>query len=235
MKPSHLMLFLFLLIGLGSCMNNKESKTASAEVKKEYVPLEIVPDTTIYIVYNDSMRQVVKKMGKKLAYATQMALKKELQQTIKSRGLVEAISFCNTRAMEITDSISLVNQAKIRRLAKKNRNPLNAMDENESNLYKSYVLDFLGKQPAYATVSWNEQGAPVYYHPMYVDALCLNCHGTAGEEVLPEVAERIAQLYPEDKAMDFKKGDPRGMWSITFPVYRITDLDNEPEQQKVIQ
>ncbi len=213
-------------IGMYGC--NNISKTAENKEEenpaKPYEPIVIKPDTLIYVVLDDSLREEVRKRGKKMAYTTQMALKKELQAAIKAGGPAHAVAFCNTRAMQITDSVSLANGVGIKRLAKKNRNPLNAMDENESNLYKSYVLEFINGAPPHETILWNEQGNPVYYYPMYVDALCLNCHGTVGKEILPEVAETIAKLYPEDLATDFKEGDPRGMWSVTFPEYRITDV-----------
>lgn len=214
-----------LMLSLVSCMNNQAGQKEEVIVKKEYTPAIIKPDTIIYIRLDDSIRQVIKKRGKKIVYTTGFALKKELKLAIRAGGPMHAVSFCYTRAMEITDSISLEYQLKIKRLATKNRNPLNAMDENETNLFKSYVINYIGGQGPSETISWNDEGNPVYYYPMYVDPVCLNCHGTVGKEVNPEVAHKIAQLYPEDKATGFMKGDLRGLWAITFPEYRITDID----------
>jgi hypothetical protein len=226
MKSSLKYLFvLFLVMLFASCDQQKKTGQEKEIAKKEYTPISIVPDSLVDIILNDSIREMIKKQGKRLAYTSQIALKGELQAAIKRDGLPYAISFCNDRAMEIMDSISLENNVMISRIAKKNRNPLNAMDENESNLYKSYVMHYISGGPPYPTVGWNEAGNPVYYYPIHVDALCLNCHGTIGNEVMPEVAERIAELYPEDLAVDFRQGDPRGLWRITFPTYRITGVD----------
>ena len=49
------------------------------------------------------------------------------------------------------------------------------------------------------------------------NGLCLNCHGEPGKEINESTLEKINSLYPEDKAIDFKVGDLRGMWSIEMP------------------
>ncbi|NOX86909.1 MAG: DUF3365 domain-containing protein, partial [Chlorobi bacterium] len=147
----------------------------------------------------------------------------ELRKAIKEGGIVNAISFCNKRAMEITDSISLAEKVYIKRLAKKYRNPVNDMSKNESNIYKGFIINQLSKKWYPAMITWNEKGEPVYYNPIIVDALCLKCHGIPEKDIKPEVAEKIAELYPDDKATNFKVGQLRGMWSITFPEYRVTD------------
>jgi hypothetical protein len=199
----------------------QESKTGAVE----YNPEEIVPDTVMYITLNDSLRDLISTMGKRMAYTTQAALKGELKHAIQQGGLMHAVEFCSKRAMVITDSMSVAYKHQIRRLAKKNRNPDNAMNENESNLYKSYVLNFIGGMPPMETVLWNEEGNPVYYYPIFTDAVCLNCHGTVGQEINPDVAEKIAAIYPDDLATGFRKDDPRGMWAITFPEYRVTGVE----------
>ena len=185
----------------------------------------VVPDTVISITLNDSTRREIEKMGKRLAYTTQIILKGELKKAMKAGGPVHAVSFCYNRAMEITDSMSLANNVQIRRIAKKYRNPLNETDKNESNLFKGYVLNSLGNGPPFATVAWDTLGHPIYYYPIYVDAVCLNCHGTPGEQIHDDVAEKIAELYPGDKATDFKLHDLRALWAITFPEYKVVDID----------
>ena len=202
-----------------ACGNQKTTKDTAE--RKEYTPVTITPEKVTSITLNDSMKRVLKARGREISKITGKALKSELQAAIKSGGPQNAVQFCSTRAMEITDSVSVAQQVKVQRLAKKNRNPLNQMDENQSNLYKGYVLTFMNKERPYATVGWNEEGNPIYYYPITVESACLNCHGTPGQEVNPKVAEKIAALYPNDQAMNFKQGDPRGMWAITFPEYKV--------------
>ena len=41
--------------------------------------------------------------------------------------------------------------------------------------------------------------------------LCLACHG---QEIAPPVAEKLAELYPGDKATGFEEGDLRGAFVV---------------------
>lgn len=215
-------LFLSSLISFSSCSNNN-SKTASTE-KKTYQPVNLQPDTTIYIVLDDSLRQMFTTRGKQVTIKAQAAIKSELQNAIKEGGLEYALAFCNVNAMPITDSLSLNEKVHIRRLAKKYRNPLNETDENESRLYKSYVINWISGKPLAPMVFPGENNHPVFLEPIKVESVCLNCHGTVGEQINPELAKKIAELYPNDKAIDFKAGELRGMWSITFLDYVIADV-----------
>jgi hypothetical protein len=40
---------------------------------------------------------------------------------------------------------------------------------------------------------------------------CLKCHG---DGIDAEVVEKLDELYPEDKARDFKEGDIRGAFTF---------------------
>jgi hypothetical protein len=204
---------------LFSCSNSGTSE--KQVVQKEYVPVTITPGTVEHITLNDSISQMLLARGRKIAGKTKVALKVELRKAIAEGGLEHAVEFCHTRAMEITDSISLAEQVIIKRLAKKNRNPHNATSEEESTIYKGYIMNWISNMPLQSMVTWDDEGRPVYYNPIMTEALCLNCHGTVGEEVNPQLAEKIAQLYPEDKAVGFSLREVRGMWSITFPEYMV--------------
>ena len=46
--------------------------------------------------------------------------------------------------------------------------------------------------------------------------MCLTCHGKPGETIPTNLAKKIEELYPDDKAINFEAGQPRGMWEITF-------------------
>ena len=224
-----------ILLLLSSCSNTKNAEEKTATPTTPFVASIIKPDSVINITLDDTSREQLKTEGKKMAYAAQFALARELKLAIKRDGVEGAVTFCSDRAMQITDSISVANQAEIKRIALKNRNPENKMDNNETILFKQYIVNYINGAPAYPSLSWDENANPVYYYPIYTKALCLNCHGTAGKEVLPEVAERIKTLYPDDLAMNFEKGDPRGLWKITMPGYRITDFgDPQVVNQKTL-
>jgi hypothetical protein len=222
------LVFLFLIgifISFSCCKTNKKanSKTANVE-KKVYHPILLQPDTTIYIVLNDSLREALTTQGKQISIKAKQAIKSALQNAIKEGGLGYALEYCNVNAMPIVDSVSMNEHVQIRRLAKKYRNPLNETDANESNIYKSYVIKWLNGEFMYPMVIPGKNNHPVYFDPMQVESLCLNCHGKVGEQINPDLAKKIAELYPNDKAIDFEVGELRGMWSITFLNYVITDV-----------
>ena len=226
MKPLNIAIVVFSLLFGISCSNTNTEKTTEQEtVVTEYTPLVIKPAYVESITMNDSISKELLIRGREIAGKAKIALKIELTNSIKKNGLANSISFCNQRAMEITDSIALQEQVMIKRLAKKNRNSYNKMSENESNLYKSFVIESLTSNWIQAQVGWDEQGRPVYYNPIVTEALCLNCHGKPGTDINPEVAERIAQVYPDDKAINFEVGQLRGMWAITFPEYMVVGAE----------
>jgi hypothetical protein len=225
MKRVYFFGVILLVLAISSCSNQANKQTVEDE-KEEYVPLVIKPEHVESITMNDSVRNALIVRGREVSIKAKMALKKELQNAIKKDGLEYAISFCSERAMEIMDSIGQAEQVMVKRLAKKNRNPLNEMSENTSNLYKGFVIQSLNSNRVPAQVGWDEEGRPVYYKIIYTDALCLNCHGEPGVDINPKVAEKIAKIYPDDKAINFKDGHPRGMWAVTFPEYKVVKVEN---------
>ncbi|MFM7180505.1 MAG: DUF3365 domain-containing protein [Verrucomicrobiales bacterium] len=61
------------------------------------------------------------------------------------------------------------------------------------------------------------EGQPVlrYAKAIPVDALCLTCHG---KEIAPPIAQKLRDLYPDDKATDYQVGDLRGIFSVVVPM-----------------
>ena len=51
-----------------------------------------------------------------------------------------------------------------------------------------------------------------YMKAIPTKGVCLSCHG---EQLSPDVAEKIQKQYPEDQATGFKSGDIRGAFTIT--------------------
>jgi hypothetical protein len=54
-----------------------------------------------------------------------------------------------------------------------------------------------------------------YVEPIGIKPLCLACHG---EALAPDVAARIGELYPKDRATGFTEGDLRGVFWVEYPV-----------------
>lgn len=205
-------LFTLTIILVGCVNQTEKSKEKEEKNKKSKVST---------IVLDDNMKSTLIQRGDNIAKHAQAAFQIALKEAIQSEGMEYAIGFCNIEALPITDSVSELNRVNIKRLAKKNRNALNATNEVESEIYKSYVLEWLDGQVLQAKVIPNESGHPVYYRAIGIQPLCLNCHGVSGKDIPSPLAEKIAELYPNDKAIDFKNGELRGMWAIEFPEYTV--------------
>jgi hypothetical protein len=91
------------------------------------------------------------------------------------------------------------------------RNPRNAPEPWMEPLLAHYLEDPEARAPR--TVSL-EGGRAGYVEPIFVQAPCLACHG---ESLAPGVAERLAELYPEDRATGFAIGDFRGLFWAQLP------------------
>lgn len=215
-------IFLFLLVAFLSyscCNTNNKTKTEN----QAHQTLANHSGAVTYIVLNDSIRGMLAAEGKMISEKAQKTIKFALQNAIKEGGLQNAMVYCNLQALPITDSVSQSENVQIKRLAKKYRNPLNATTESESRILDDYEMLLNNGDSLYPIIMAGENKHPVYFKPILVDAVCLNCHGTPGEQISPSLTEKITELYPNDKATGFKAGELRGMWSITFTDYMISE------------
>ena len=145
------------------------------------------------------------------------ALKSELKAAMHSGGALEAITICNTQALVIGEEVSLANSVNLSRVSARNRNP-----DNVPNEWQAAVLaDFEARKQAgesageltWHQVAETDNGREFrYMKAIPTGGLCLQCHGTA---VAPPVAEKLAELYPDDKATGFSEGDLRGAFVVT--------------------
>ena len=155
--------------------------------------------------------------GEKIATATQKELLKNVSAALEHGGPTYAIDFCNTRAMELTDSLSQEFNCTIERISLKNRNPGNYPDsETEMEQLKRYKnLHEQGKELMPATVTFND--IVEYYQPIIIGMeTCLKCHGELGDNVNEETRQALERLYPKDRATNYQLHDFRGLWKISF-------------------
>lgn len=144
------------------------------------------------------------------------ALKGELKAAMEKGGPVNAIGTCNEKAPEIADRKSQQFQWKMARTSLKLRNQDNAPDAWEQKVLESFEK----RKAAGEEVAKIEHGEIVdkddkavfrYMKAIPAGKACLKCHG---EAIDPEVAEKLDELYPDDKARGFKEGDLRGAFSF---------------------
>lgn len=154
--------------------------------------------------------------GKKVAATSFKAMSGELKAALQRGGVEEAIKYCNVEAIPITDSLSHAFIAEIRRTSLKPRNPDNAPDSLESLILVDYIEQFQRGGTLKPMLRLVEVDTVLFTAPIMILPLCLNCHGTPGENILDTNYRIIHNLYPSDQAIGYKEGDFRGMWSIRF-------------------
>jgi len=157
-------------------------------------------------------------LGHKVSEESFNAIRLNLMTAMAANGVSGAVEFCKTAAYPITDSLSELYSAKIRRTSIKYRNPLNKPDESELEILNHFgSLHDSGTLIKDSIIKISDKEI-WYVRPIYAQGLCQNCHGSVGNTVSTDNYDVIKKLYPEDKAVDYKSGDLRGMWSIKLLV-----------------
>lgn len=160
--------------------------------------------------------------GDSISVLAQKNLITNLQKAIEEGGVVHAIEFCNVKAEEITNSTDGVL---IRRVSTKNRNSNNFPDSQEAPILDAYEYNSENGLESEPNIQKIENGEIFLYTKaiIFPGGLCMNCHGEPGSQISDPVLEALNKLYPEDKAIGYKSGDLRGMWSLRIPKNRVVD------------
>ncbi len=153
------------------------------------------------------------------------AMLKELGQTLQAAmangGPENAIGVCKTQAPEIAQNLSTKHQLQVARVGTRARNAVMgqpnewqalALKQFEARLAsgdKPHDIEFvqLTKSGAYDLELR-------YAKPIVMQAMCTACHGST-EQITPSVKAKLEQMYPNDKAVDYKPGDLRGAVVVT--------------------
>ena len=136
---------------------------------------------------------------------------KEALRTGLSRGPVEAVGACQLQAPEVAMALSQKG-IRLGRASHRLRNPSNSPPDWVRPIMDAYLVDPSDRTPRTVPLSNGRSG---YVEPIFVQPLCLTCHGTA---LAPPVAARIKELYPNDEAVGFDVGDLRGVFWVELPV-----------------
>lgn len=155
--------------------------------------------------------------ARKLVKDFETQLKSELMHGMKKGGATEAITVCYQKAPQIAKQLSDSTDWKIGRTSSKTRNSNNAPDDWEKS-----ILDKFEKQlkdgKDIKTLEYSEIvkiGDSEYFRYMKAiptGGVCLNCHGSNIKE---PVKEKISELYKNDRAINYKKGDLRGAFTLS--------------------
>lgn len=153
--------------------------------------------------------------GLKDALATKAVLGKNLMGSLQGKGLIEVLAFCNEEANVLTDSMSVVHNATIKRVSDKPRNVNNQANSKELAYIDIYKKQIERKQEPQPIVE--ELGDLVHvYYPITTNSMCLQCHGKPEVDIEPKTLKSLANLYPYDKAIGYEVNQVRGIWSVSF-------------------
>ncbi len=190
---------------LTACGGNDVKSTAKEEPKQ--VASTVAGETGGM----DEKSQAVAE-AKMIAKAFGSALKTELKTALKAGGPVAAIEVCNNKAGLIAEEVSKEKNAMISRVSLKNRNPNNVPNDWQ----KAVLQDFdarAAKGEDVQKLAWSEvvenngKKQLRFMKALPVGDVCLKCHGTNIDE---KVKAKISELYPQDKATGYSKGQIRG-------------------------
>jgi hypothetical protein len=153
--------------------------------------------------------------GVKYALSTKAVLGKNLMGKIQKEGTLAALKFCNIKAYPLTDSMSVVHKAVIKRVSDKPRNSKNKANTLEKGYINLFKKDIIANKESVPIVVESEDNVRVYY-PIKTNSMCLQCHGKLNVDIKSNTLAQINTLYPKDLATGYTENQIRGIWSIAF-------------------
>ncbi len=156
------------------------------------------------------------KKGKEFALQTKALLGKNLLASINANGPENAVTFCNTRAIPLTDSSANALNVHIQRVSDRPRNPANAADSLQLIQLAAIRNDLAqGKTDVYRLLE--EENSVTGYYPIVTNGMCLQCHGEKETQINPATLSALEALYPADQATGYATNQLRGLWVVTMP------------------
>ncbi|MCX7897560.1 MAG: DUF3365 domain-containing protein [Rhodocyclaceae bacterium] len=145
-----------------------------------------------------------------------------LNEEIAKGGHAQAISVCREKAPQMAKGLSAQTGWQIRRVSLKNRNPLAVPDAWERAVLENFERRLAaGENPA--NIDHGEvvevDGKKIfrYMKALPTQTLCLQCHGPT-HQLAPGVADKLKELYPDDKATGYGTGQIRGAITAQKPL-----------------
>lgn len=137
-----------------------------------------------------------------------------LGQAIAAGGPEAAVGACRDIAPAMARQASADTGWAIRRVSLRNRNPKAVPDDWE----RAALEDFdrraaAGEDPAgferHAVLAIDGVPTRRYIRALPTQAMCLTCHGDPAS-FSPALRDRLAELYPDDRATGYRVGEIRG-------------------------
>ena len=141
-----------------------------------------------------------------------LPFKQQLKSALQSgmaEGPAAAIDVCRDEAPAIAASLS-IDGVEMGRTSHRLRKP-----DNRPPAWTTTLLDrYVAGGASGATTVVLPDGVSGYVEPIYIQPVCLACHGST---LAPGVADALTRLYPDDAATGFAAGEFRGLFWVTYP------------------
>lgn len=206
---THLFLVLLILTVLACDFTAKKRVPEYAQRMKQQREVKKVSEADII--------NTTKKLGDSISQvATEIFLTK-MTEKFAEGGYKAAAKYCSMNAYPLTDSLASQYDVFLKRVSNKNRNPQNVPAGVEEEVLEAFEYSANHNDKLGANVQFVRPGDTILYNkPIRIPSeLCLNCHGNSSQ-ISEEVQAVLSEDYPNDKAVGYKVGDLRGMWSLKF-------------------
>jgi hypothetical protein len=145
-------------------------------------------------------------------------LKGILIKEIQQGGVLNAVAVCSDTAQRLTNNFGLQRGVFVKRVSFNNRNESNFPDEYEKGVLNKFRAmhrsnRLSGEYENVEVIIENEVKYLRYMKPIFIQAECLNCHGSE-TDIEEETRKLLSQKYPDDKAINYTIGNLRGAVSI---------------------
>jgi hypothetical protein len=166
----------------------------------------------------------IREIGQSVTNHLLKTLQTELKTTIANDGMLAALSVCNDKAINLTESVTQFNDniIEIKRTSFRFRNPENAPDTHERKTLSYYQSTLLktGHLPEdiIEKIDGDSLSHYRYYKPLVIKSLCLNCHGQS-DMIAPEISDHLKKLYPKDHATGYKIDYFRGLIRVSIKLF----------------
>ncbi len=140
-----------------------------------------------------------------------LPFKRTLKETLLAgmeAGPAEAVRSCNLQAAAIAEASR--EGIHVGRSSDRLRNSQNAPEDWMKPLFAQLAMEGKGAPPRWTELSAGRFG---YVEPIYMQALCITCHGS---ELTPELQGRLRDLYPQDRATGYALDDFRGIFWVVL-------------------
>jgi predicted HicB family RNase H-like nuclease len=199
------LLFIGLIATAISCSSSNQEQETNMSQDNGKVDSDDFGDLNLFI-----------EQGNEIVANTFSLLSSNLTAAAQEGGLSYALEFCNEKAIPLTASMEEKFKVSIKRTSHRVRNTENNPDEEEQKMINHFltVLKETGSYPEPQVSKHNDLVR--YFAPIILAPQCVKCHGNKEGDIEPDLYQVIKEYYPEDQATEFKPGEIRGMWSLTF-------------------